>query len=613
MTRPGIKHPTWAFGLGLPLVSLFACAAAKPPYAAIKGPPPVSAADRLMAHFADMYLDQALRLHPVRSSAVGYHKWDHLLPDYSKEGEIRALVVLKQLDRDLGKIDKSQLSPSWAADHDLIEQDLKHESFLWGELRPTEWNVQLYNQDLGGAIYYLTIPPADPKKWPERLDAILARLHETPRFVDTAKKNLKNPPRVFTEFVIKQNPGNIEVLEKQLPELFVAYPKLAERLNVENPKAIAALKDFQSFLENDLLHRSTGDYRLGRDRWERLLEMTLASGMKSDEIYREAEKALEATRFEMYDLARPIFAEQFPDDHHYEQLTGDDRINYVVGRVIAESSKEHGTPDSIFDDVGAQTARIKKFIMDSDLIALPPATDSFVIERTPPFLDGAAVAFFHPAPAFEPDLKKSFWISSVPKPGTADAESYLKEYNRFTIDQLIIHEAFPGHYVQSYWSEHSPFASISKEVLESGSMVEGWACMVEELVHRAGFSKADPKNRLFHLKMSLRPFLNAMIDAKLHTSSGDDKDLDRWVIDLLTKKGFQEEAEATRKLRRAKLTATQLSTYFVGYREMMDIYEAGKKKAGSSFKPRVFLEKMVSYGSIPPRMIRALLENEGLI
>jgi uncharacterized protein (DUF885 family) len=300
----------------------------------------------------------------------------------------------------------------------------------------------------------------------------------------------------------------------------------------------------------------------------------------------------------------------WPEDTSYEGMPEDERINYVVGKVIEEASKEHGTPESIFEDVKKTAEKVKAFIAKSNLVSLPPATDNFVIEPTPPFLDGLAVAFYNPAPAFEPDLKKSYWISSVPKAGTDDAESYLREYNHYTLQALTIHEAFPGHYVQLYWSSHSEYASITKQVLESGTMTEGWAVMIEQLLHEEGYSKGDPKNYLFHLKMRLRTYINAMIDPKLHTNTGDEEEMDRWALDLMMKKGFQEEAEATRKLRRAKLTSTQLSTYFVGYEEMLGIYREGQAKGGKSFDKKAYLEKMISYGSIPPRIIRRLIRSD---
>lgn len=566
-----------------------------------------------MAKLAERYLDASLKLSPVTASYVGYRRWDGLLPDYSTSGREKAERTLRYFKHELRKVDRSELSGPWAIDHELIARRITEELFVLTELQPHTWDVNMYNQVVGGGFYYVTIPPEDAAEWPARLQAVLGRMKALPRFLEQAKANLKNPPRIFTEFVIAQNPGNIKTFESQLPKLFEAYPSLKAEFEALKPKVVKALEDYQTFLEKELLPRSTGDWRLGETLWEKKLALTLSSDMKAEEIYASAERHLDLARMEMYDLALPLFKEQWPDDQTYLEMLGDERINYVVGKVIDQAAQEHGTPASIFDDVKRYAEKIKTFIRKENIIELPPETDNFVIEPTPPFLDGLAVAFYNPAPAFEPDLKKSYWISSVPTAGSEDAESYLREYNNYMLQALTIHEAFPGHYVQLYWSSHSDYASISKQVLESGTMAEGWACMIEQILHESGYSTGDPKNRLFHLKMRLRVFINAMIDPKLHTNVGDEEAMDQWALNLMMTKGFQQKAEATRKLRRAKITSTQLSTYFVGYEEMFRIYRRGQKKSKDAFEKKPFLMKMISYGTIPPRMIERLMEAEGLI
>jgi uncharacterized protein (DUF885 family) len=582
----------------------FACAGAKPPFG-FKGPPPENAHDRAMARFADRYLDASLRLKPVTASSLGYRKYDRALPEWSAAGSARAAAALHALERELLRIDVNKLSLSYAIDHELIARELAKDLFAIETLQDHTFDVQKWGEAIGGAFYYLTIPPEKTEEWPARLESVLARMAALPRFLEDAKKTLVAPPRIATEFVIGQGPGHVDTFESQLPKLFEPYPALKARFEAEQPKTVKALRDFFAWLESDLSARSTGDYRLGKERFEKKLADTLASEMKAEEIYRAAEGALEATRFEMYDLALPIYAQLFPGDQAFRALAGDERINLVVGRVIEKAALEHGTAESLFDDVRAISAELKKFIREKELIALPPEEDRFVIERTPAFLDGLAVAFYNPAPAFQPDLTKAFWISTVPGSSAEEKESFLREYNRHTLLALVIHEAFPGHYVQAYWSSHSAHASIVKSVLESGTMAEGWAVMIEELLHREGLSASDPKARLFHLKMRLRVFANAMIDVRLHTGGEEEALAAKWAMDLMRRKAFQEEAEAARKLRRAKLTSTQLSTYFVGYREMIGLYESmlAKKVA-----PRDALAKMISFGTIPPAMIRKMVD-----
>ncbi|MEQ8272591.1 MAG: DUF885 domain-containing protein [Deltaproteobacteria bacterium] len=589
------------------LALVFACASAKPP-SAFDGPPLTSEADRRMAMLAERFLDRSLELDPVAASYVGYHKWDGRLPDYSARGIRSAIHTLQSFATELRRIDRSKLSLAWAIDHELIQARIEDDLFVLRELRPFEWNVNLYNEEIGAAFYYLSIPPKDAAEVPARLDAIVARAKALPRFVAVAKSKLVRPPKIFTQFVIQQNPGNRKMLAEVLPPLFAKHPEHRARFEAVLPAALTALDDFQAFLEGPLLERSDGDYRLGRSLWEKHLLHTLGAQMSSDDLYLAAERGLELTRLHMYDLALPLFNERYPDDKRYLSMVGDERINHVVGRVLEAGAKEHGTPETFFADVKKTADSIRGWLEASKFMPLPPKDDNFVIEPTPAFLDGLAVAFFNPAPAFDPDAKKAFWISTVPSSGD-DSESYLREYNKYAMEALTIHEALPGHYVQLYWSSRSKNASVTKRVLESSTMAEGWAVMVEQLVHEAGYRQDQPLSMLFSLKMRLRIFINAMIDAKLHTS--DDEGAEAFAMMLMTQKGFQEEAEATRKLRRAQLTATQLSTYFVGYREMLDLYRRAAAKGGDTFDRSAFLAQMIGYGTIYPRIIERLLQRDG--
>jgi uncharacterized protein (DUF885 family) len=262
--------------------------------------------------------------------------------------------------------------------------------------------------------------------------------------------------------------------------------------------------------------------------------------------------------------------------------------------------------------VRSAVERIKAHIRERDLVTLPPDDDNFVLEPTPGFLDGMAVAFFNPPPTLEPHLKKSFWISSLPRGGSPEADraleaSFLREYNDYALQGLAIHEAFPGHYVQYWHALGSPFATVYKKIFSSGTFAEGWAVLAEELMYRNGYAADEPENLLIHLKHALRAPMNALLDARLHASTEPEEELDRWALDLMMRTGFQEEAEARGKLRRAKVTSTQLSTYFVGLLEMSDLLEAARRAEGPGFRLRAFTDRLLACGTIPPRDARALL------
>ncbi len=577
----------------------------------IPRPDSASDGDRRFYEAAEEYLDGMLQLNPTASTYHGYHAFDGLLEDLGPDGLAARRSFGKSWRAWLAEIDEEALSPGAVTDLALVSNDVDGALFALDDLRTHETDPSLYNDILGYSALGLTLLEEGDPAWPERLASLLSRLKTIPTFLAQAKRNLRTPARVVTSFIANQNRGNLDFFGRGLPQLFGRAPSLVSALERETARAVEALEDYQRFLEGDLLARSNGDWRLGRDLWIAKLGHTLQSDMTPDEIVARAWSHIRSERLKMLELAEPLHARFFPGHSHSED--GEERINEIVGEVIGEVSRRHSMPDGLLTDVREKwVPRVKDFIRRAGILSLPPDEDNFVVERTPGFLDGRAVAFFNPPPAFEPELKKSYWISSIPVTGDpvrdpAAAESFLREYNDYGLQSLTIHEAFPGHYVQFYYALHSPYASIYKKIFANSTFAEGWAVLCEEQMFESGYAADEPECVLIHKKMNLRAPINAILDARLHTEGMDDGEADRWAMDLMRRYGFQEEAEAEGKLRRAKVTATQLSTYFVGYLELKDLTEEYRRREGAAFSLREFNEKLLSYGTIPPRSIRRLM------
>jgi hypothetical protein len=410
--------------------------------------------------------------------------------------------------------------------------------------------------------------------------------------------------------VLQTNAGNLRFLEHDLPPLFDRAPPLADSLREANRRAVMALREFQAFLQDDLLPRSRGDWRLGSALYARKLRLVLQSEIDPATLARRAESAIGELRRCLLEVAEPLHARLFPTHHHGER--GASLVNLVVREVIDRASERRPRRDTLFATVDAAAASITRFLKERDLVTLPPDDDRLAIEPTPGFLDGMAVAFFNPPPTLEPHLKKSFWISSVPRGSSPEENarieaSFLREYNDYALHGLAIHEAFPGHYVQYWHAFRSPLATVYKKVFSSGTFAEGWAVLAERLVFEAGYGAEDPAYLVMHLKHALRAPMNALLDARLHTGSDSEEEADRFTLDLLQNTGFQEETEARGKLRRAKVTSTQLSTYFVGLLEMQNLLDDARRAApgGSGLKP--ILDRILSFGTIPPRDVRTLM------
>jgi uncharacterized protein (DUF885 family) len=161
----------------------------------------------------------------------------------------------------------------------------------------------------------------------------------------------------------------------------------------------------------------------------------------------------------------------------------------------------------------------------------------------------------------------------------------------------------PGHAVQLAHGRRFTGSTPVRQVFMSGSFIEGWAVHAERLMAETGLGGTAV--RLQQLKMQLRMTMNAILDAQIHTGGMTESQ----ALDLMTNRGFQEEGEAAGKWRRACLTSTQLSTYFVGYVELAEAFNRLRLEsaAGPEQKTARNLDAILAHGSPPPRLLEKLV------
>jgi uncharacterized protein (DUF885 family) len=224
----------------------------------------------------------------------------------------------------------------------------------------------------------------------------------------------------------------------------------------------------------------------------------------------------------------------------------------------------------------------------------------------PKFAQGVAAAYCDSPGPLDKGMKTFYAVSPIPDGWTqAQSDSFLKEYNNRGIGDIAVHEAMPGHFVQLWHSNRNP--SVVRSVLWSGSFVEGWAVYAENMMAQEGFHGDDPLYRLVQLKVWLRSITNALIDQAVHCDGISQADF----MKMLTETAFQEEREAAGKWDRARMSATQLSTYFGGASTHFETRARAEKQPGFALK--AYHDKILSFGSPPGRFAAALYFNEPII
>ncbi len=541
------------------------------------------------------YVEGFLASHPEYATELGDHRFDGLLTDYSPQTRDRLLVGAKQFREALKKFDDpSQLTGANQVDVQILRDNIDSEIFALEELREPIWNPLVYNQSLANSLYLIIARDYDaPEK---RIPNLRKRMEAIPHVIEQAKENLQHPPRIHTETAIEQAQGAINLVRVGLDPLLVRAPELKKELEPLQETTAAALEDYKKWLETDLLPRSDGDFRLGEEKYRKKLRFTLASDLSMEEIMKRARADLEQTQTAIYETALPLYKKYFPKASK-AALKDKKKVTTAVLDKLAE---KHPDDNTIVGYAQKIVREATGFVKSHNFVTVPETPLDVIV--MPEFKRGVAVAYCDSSGPLEKNGKTFFAVSPPPKDWPKERrESSYREYNNFMVRDLTVHEAMPGHYLQLAHANEFRAPTLVRAIFQSGTFVEGWAVYCEQLMAEQGYG--GPEVKMQQLKMRLRVICNAILDQSIHAGKMTEKE----AMDLMMKEGYQQEGEAVAKWKRARLTSAQLSTYFVGVSEMLELRALAMKKAQENFKVKDYHDSVLSFGSPPPKYIRGLL------
>jgi uncharacterized protein (DUF885 family) len=558
-----------------------------------------------------LYLEFLMEENPVSGVQFGIHgregdpSWyDRRLPDVSLETAARISSARKHLQDHLDAID-----PDTLARPDQIDLHILKNQVALDQLQVTRLDALSsplnYVTTLGQAMSGLVLRDYAPLE--ERLQSFGARCAATPAYLEQTRGALLPPYVRPTELDKAQALGRLRAMTqdgslytKTLPELLQSSALDDERqagIREQCGRASEEIERFAAWLEENILPRENGEWRLGRELYDLKYQLQMDYPLGPEELLAEAEKWLEQKGGELVSVGRRIHDEYLADEIRAGILRKQAELDdsQVVRNIFAKLSEDRSTPETLIADSYAMADAIIGFVREQNLMDLPPAS-KLRIEDIPPHLRGTTVAMIATAPPFEPHLE-SVWFWDLEF--LASSPDFLKEYNRPALAMVYIHEGVPGHFVQLEYSNR--FERIIPKVFWNGPMVEGWASYIATQLVDVGFT-IYPDHPLGHElqqmvddKLMLRAIINAIIDLRLHREGLGEEE----AVALMTGKGFQEESEARGKLARAKLSSVQLATYFAGHLAIEKILAEYRELRGSAFSWKDFNERLVGAGSPP--------------
>lgn len=544
-----------------------------------------------MVELENDFFRDLFALYPRWGSSSGKREYDSELPPMDSVFTKKRAAFLNKYQERIDQLSIASLSESEQSDVRLLKNFIAESLWDINEFKSEEWNASRYNvADSLAILLESEMPDADRKR------NLLSRLRKVPAYYEAAFLRLKNPTKEHLHLAIKQNKGTVIYLENTIR----AYLQKTKDEPAEGVLefAVVAVKTYIEKLEKlDLSLQKVNGYRsfrIGSALYKKKFAFEMQVTSTPESVYAFALSEKEQSLKKMADLTKKLWKKYFPKKPKPKNQK-------AIAMMIARLSEEHAKPEEFESKVREQIPELRRFVEEKKLLELDP-TKALTVRTTPEYEQGFAIAGIDAPGPFDPDRETFYNVIPLYKMESAKVESFLREYNNYTLQILNIHEAIPGHYAQLVYSKKSP--SLVKNILGNGAMVEGWAVYSERMMMENGYGGDQPELWLMYYKWYLRVVGNTILDYEIHNKNLSRADALRFLMEDT----FQQQTEAELKWERATYSQTQLATYFTGFSEIFRLREEMKKN--KNFDLRTFHEDFLSYGSAPVSEIARLMKQK---
>ncbi len=529
------------------------------------------------------FFDFKFKANPDWATILGFHQYDKSAPDYSQESIENQISELKSFEKQFDSFQNKRLAAQSQIDLQLIKSTIKADLLSLSEIKDWQRNPDTYSSQSSSMIYDLISRDFAPIE--ERLKSVIAREKKIPSVLEAGKKNLRNPPKVFTEVALEQLPGIINLFENSVVETFnsVQDEKLHKEFLESNKNVIAALKDYEKHLQEVVLPESKGNFALGNELYAKKLLYEEMEDTPLDDLLAQGEREMERLKSEFVNTAAEI-------DNTKK-----------ANEVFTSISSDHSTPSELIASVSGILKQLKDFCVEKQIISIPQE-DNLQVKETPAFMRALTFAAMDAPGPFEEKAKEAYYYVTLPESDWKPEriEEHMRAFCKYDVINTSVHEAFPGHYVQGLWDRQAP--SKTSKILGCNSNVEGWAHYCEQMMLEEGLESGNKKLKMVMLHDALLRCARYIVGIRMHCKGMSMEE----GINFFINEGFQEKANAERETKRGTMDPTYL-VYTLGKLQLIQLREDYRKAKGTDFKLKDFHDRVMATGTPPIKIIREIL------
>jgi len=528
----------------------------------------------------DEYFDFHFQQHPTEATAQGFHQHDKELEDYSSAGREREIRGLKEFLGRFERFDRSGLAATDAADLDFVISSIRSSLLELESIQSWRKDPDTYTSGVTNSIFLIMKRNYAPAE--ERLASVIARERQIPNAFEEARRNLKNPPKIYTQIALEQLPDVADFFRKDVPEAFssVKDPRLLADFKAANQNVISALESYEKYLKNTVLPHANGDFRLGAENYRKKLLYDEMVDIPLDRLLQIGYADLHRNQEQMKKVAAQISP------------------GVPVRQVLEEVEKQHPAPDQLLRTFQGSLAGIREFIEQKRILTIPPGQPP-VVEETPPFERATTEASLDTPGAYETKDNKALFNVTTPDPKWTPerTEDWMKMFNNAIISNTSVHEVYPGHFVQFLWIIKNP--SKVRKLLYCSSNAEGWAHYDEQMMLDEGYGNGNPRMRMGQLEDALLRDARYIVGIEMHTGHMTLSQAKEFFIN----QGYQPESVADVEMKRGTSDPTYL-VYTLGKLQILKLRADYEKMRGKDFSLQEFHDQFLAQGGVPLKIIR---------
>jgi uncharacterized protein (DUF885 family) len=543
-----------------------------------------------MREVGNEYIEAWKRFYPSRAFSHGFLGSIFYYENFSEAKIENWLKINRTI---LQKISKNgpEMDTEDRIDARLLEVQIKSEIDKWEKEAPQKNDLSLYSGAISRAAHGVVDSPLLMAA--EKVRVLQKRLEGIGSLCAAAVDQLENGRPKSVERSLRSLGKSADFYESELPERVKMWiePERFDEFSSHCRWTAEKIRDLVAYVNSDLVPGLTKTDRvvLGREEYARRLRLYTDSELTPEELAEMSMEEIQKVRGLIAQVCEEYLREAYPQQAIPENLN--DRMKKALG----DMEKNHPTGQHEYLRLWEELAlKAEQFIRDKKIATLPE-NQTLSIRLAP---EGAGpmarIGWVSPAPAFHPNPWTTIYLPNIPDSHPEmEKENFWRSFNNHFTTFIIIHELFPGHYIQSLINRENPHPV--RILFPYGLYSEGWATLCEKVALDAGWDNHDKLTYLAHLRKRIENANRAYTSVQVHCNGWNREEVDKFSVDTsLLAPQFAKSLWG-----RLISSPMQITSYFLGTQQFTELYENERKRLGQSFKTIDFMDTVLRAGPIP--------------